>query len=88
MDARYEREPLGATAGVCDRPDQSGTPPQEPIVLRKKKSRSLRGFLLQAVFVMQAPEHGRLVDAMTGWQLVPMVADRNPVLGGFRQART
>ena len=57
-------------------------------VLRKKKSRSLRGLLLQAVFVMQASEHGRLFNAMTGWQLVPMVADRNPVLGGFRQART
>ena len=57
-------------------------------VLRKKKSRSLRGLLLQAVFVMQAPEQGRLFDAMTGWQLVPMVADRNAVLGGFRQART
>ena len=51
-------------------------------VLRKKKSRSLRGLLLQAVFVMQAPEHGRLFDAMTGWQLVPMVAARNAVLGG------
>jgi len=24
MDARYEREPLGTAAGVCDRPDQSG----------------------------------------------------------------
>jgi len=31
MDARYESEPLGAAAGVCDRPNQSGTPPQERI---------------------------------------------------------
>ena len=31
MDARYEREPLGAAAGVCDRPDQSGAPPEERI---------------------------------------------------------
>jgi hypothetical protein len=29
-------------------------------VLRKKKSRSLRDLLFQTVFVMQAPEHGRL----------------------------
>jgi len=29
MEARYEREPLLAAAGVCDRPDQSGTPRQE-----------------------------------------------------------
>jgi hypothetical protein len=59
-----------------------------PAVLRKKKSRSLRDLPLQAVFVMQAPEHGRLFDTMTGWQLVPLVADRNAVLGGFRQAWT
>ena len=31
MDPRYEREPLGPAAGVRDRPDQSGTPPQERI---------------------------------------------------------
>ena len=31
MDPRYERESLGAAAGVCDRPDQSGTPPQERV---------------------------------------------------------
>src|SRR5215472_16941781 len=31
MDARYEREPLGAVAGVCDRHDQSRTPPQERV---------------------------------------------------------
>ena len=46
-------------------------------VLRKKESRSLRGLLLQAVFVMQAPEHGRLFNAMTGWQLV--VWSKNPI---------
>ena len=31
MDARYEREPLGTAAGLCDWPNQSGTPPQERI---------------------------------------------------------
>jgi hypothetical protein len=31
MDARYERELLGALAGVCERHDQSRTPPQERV---------------------------------------------------------
>jgi hypothetical protein len=31
MDPRYERERLGAAAGVCDWPDQSRTTPQERI---------------------------------------------------------
>jgi len=31
ISARYERDPLGATAGVCYRPDQSGTAPEERI---------------------------------------------------------
>src|SRR5262245_14535494 len=61
--------------------------PRRPL-LSAKRSRSLRGLLHQAVFVMQAPEHGRLFNAMTGWQLVPMVAERNALLDGFRQART
>ena len=31
---------------------------------------------------MQAGEHRRLLDAMTGWQRVPVVGERNFVLGG------
>jgi len=51
-------------------------------VVRKNKSRPLSGLLHQAVFVMQAPEHRRLRNAETSWQLVSMAAGRNFVLVG------
>ena len=54
-------------------------------MVRKNEEPSLGSLLHQAVFVMQAGEHRRLLDAMTGWQRVPVVGERNFVLGGLRK---
>ena len=54
---------------------------------QQKEASSLPGLLHQAVFLMQAAEQRPFHNAVTGWHLVPMVADRNALLEGFRQAR-
>ena len=61
---------------------------QSGAVVRKNEEPSLSYLLHQAVFVVQAGEHRLLLDAMTGWQLVPVVGERYFVLGGLREART
>src|SRR5262245_20099371 len=76
----HAREAAGTPhVRICESKSRSTRP-----VVRKNKSRPLRGLLQQAVFVMQATEHRRLRNAETRWQLVSMAAGRNFVLGGFR----
>ena len=59
MDPRYEREPLGAVAGVCDGPDQSGTPPQDEYLAAE--NRILRAHL-PARLRLSDPERSTLAE--------------------------
>ena len=38
--------------------------------------------------MMQAGEHSFLANAVTGWQLVPMVVGGDAIRGGLQEART
>jgi hypothetical protein len=44
-------------------------------VVRKMEESSLRGLLNETILMMQAAKHRLLHNGVTGWQLVPMVAD-------------
>jgi hypothetical protein len=55
---------------------------------RQKQKSSLSDLLRQPIFIMQAAKHGRLHNAVTGGQLVSVIAGRNAVLAGLRNSRT
>jgi len=50
---------------------------------QQKEAPSFPGLLRQPVFLMQTAEHRPFHNAVTGWHLVPMVADWNALLDGF-----
>jgi hypothetical protein len=58
LDPRYEREPLDVTAGVRDRSNQSGTPPQERV---PRENRILRAHL-SARLCLSDPERFTLAE--------------------------
>ena len=54
----------------------------------QKQNSSLSDLLHQAVLMMQAAKHRHLHNAVTGGQLVSVIAGRNAVLAGLRNSRT
>ena len=54
----------------------------------QEQETSLSGLLHQAALMMQAARHRRLPHAITGGQLVSVIAGRNVAMLGFPNSRT